>query len=623
MSQGASRRGSRILTRRCVELCVAAVVLIVPATASASTVAPTYSGGHPYRHGAVPFRGRQQTVAANPPGTAPSSANNLVYGGAIRGVGVSTGAEKIYLVFWGSQWRTQGTNDSGYATFTGDSKGVAPVLQGFFKGLGTGGETWSGVLTQYCQGVATGAQTCPAANAQHAGYPTGGALAGVWEDNSGGAPAAATAHQIGAEAVKAATHFANTTQTVNRDTQYVIISPPRTNPDAYKTGGFCAWHDYTGDATLDGGGAVPSGDGLLAFTNLPYLPDAGASCGEGFVNNPGTLDGVTIVEGHEYAETVTDQYPAGGWTDSGGAEDGDKCAWISSGQGASQDLSLTTGSYPVQSTWANDFNGGAGGCEVSHAIVRNPSANTVTVTNPGSQTTTSGASVSLQIAATDSASGQTLTFAAGGLPAGLTINASTGLITGTPTTPATSTVTVTVTDATGAAGTTSFSWTVNPASGCTATQLIVNRGFETGSAAPWTASSGVINSNGAGETGHTGNWYAWLDGDGTATTDTLGQTVSIPSGCASDKFSFWLHIDSADSGSVAHDKLTVQVIPSGPMAPKTLATFSNLNQAAGYVPHAYNLAAFAGQTVTLKFTGVEDVSLQTSFVIDDAALNVS
>ncbi len=56
--------------------------------------------------------------------------------------------------------------------------------------------------------------------------------------------------------------------------------------------------------------------------------------------------------------------------------------------------------------------------------------NTVTVTNPGSQTGTVGTAVSLQITATDSASGQTLTYSATGLPTGLSINASTGLISG-------------------------------------------------------------------------------------------------------------------------------------------------------------------------------------------------
>ncbi|HJS93993.1 MAG TPA: putative Ig domain-containing protein, partial [Solirubrobacteraceae bacterium] len=549
-----------------------------------------------------------------------ASANNLTYQGASTGAGVVTGAEKVYLVFWGPQWGTQGTNGSGYATFSGDSSGVAPDLQAFFKGVGTGGETWSGVMTQYCNGVATAAQTCPASNTQHVGYPTGGALAGVWEDTSAAAPATASGHAIGAEAVKAATHFGNTTQGSNTNAQYVIVSPHGTNPDNYRTQGFCAWHDYTGDSTLSGG-AVSSPDGTLAFTNLPYIPDAGASCGQGFVNSPGTLDGVTIVEGHEYAETDTDVWPAGGWIDASGEENGDKCAWISSGQGASQNITLTTGTFAVQSTWANDFNSGSGGCEVSHPIVSNGGGgNTVTVTNPGNQTSTVGTSVSLQVHATDSASGQTLTYSATGLPAGLSINSSTGLISGTPTTAGTYTATVTAKDTTGASGSAAFTWTVNTTGGggCTARQLLGNPGFETGSAAPWTSTSGVINPNGAGETAHSGSWYAWLDGYGTTHTDTLSQTVTIPSGCTNYKFSFWLHIDTAErTTTTAYDKLTVQV------GSTKLATYSNLNHNSGYTQRSFNLASFAGQTVTIKFTGTEDVSLQTSFVIDDTALNVS
>jgi hypothetical protein len=86
--------------------------------------------------------------------------------------------------------------------------------------------------------------------------------------------------------------------------------------------------------------------------------------------------------------------------------------------------------------------------------------NTVTVTNPGSQSSTAGTAVSLQIQASDSASGQTLTFSATGLPAGLSISSS-GLITGTPTTAATSTATVTASDTTGASGSASFSWVVS------------------------------------------------------------------------------------------------------------------------------------------------------------------
>ena len=198
---------------------------------------------------------------------------------------------------------------------------------------------------------------------------------------------------------------------------------------------------------------------------MPYVPDAGFSCGAYFVNFPnGALDGVTIVGGHECAETLTDQFPAGGWVDSSGAEVGDKCAWIVSGQGAATNLSLYTGTFAVQSIWANDFNGGAGGCETSHAIVTNGGANTITVTNPGNQTSTQGKAITpLTIKATDSDTTQTLTFSASGLPAGLAINSSTGTISGTPTATGTSNPTVTVTDTTGAHGAASFMWTVTAA----------------------------------------------------------------------------------------------------------------------------------------------------------------
>ncbi|MDH6118472.1 hypothetical protein ABH930_001472 [Kitasatospora sp. GAS204A] len=323
---------------------------------------------HAYRHGAVPKLDPATGHAVTAPDAAATNANNLNYGGAIDGIGVTTGAPKVYVIYWGSQWGKASTDSHGLVHLAGDKSGMAPDQQGFFKGLGSSTDAWSGVMTQYCQGIATGAQSCPA-GAAHVGHPgSTGALAGVWEDTSA-VPSAANGHQIALEAIKAAKHFGNTTAAKNRNVQYVITFPSGTNPDNYQSQGFCAWHDYNGDTTLSGGAATsPYGD--IAFTNMPYLPDAGQSCGQGFVNSPGALDGVTIVGGHEYAETITDQNPAGGWTDSSGAENGDKCAWISSGQGASQNITLSTGKFAVQSTWGNDGNGGAGGCEVSHATVK-------------------------------------------------------------------------------------------------------------------------------------------------------------------------------------------------------------------------------------------------------------
>jgi hypothetical protein len=246
---------------------------------------------------------------------------------------------------------------------------------------------------------------------------------------------------------------------------------------------------------------------------------------------------------------------------------------------------------------------------------------TVTVANPGSQSTTVNTAASKTITATDSA-GKTLTFSATGLPTGLALSA-TGVVSGTPTTAGGYTVTVTASSGT-ASGSASFTWTIlTPGSGCTAAQLLGNPGFETGSAAPWSTTAGVVNSNGAGETSHSGTWYAWLDGYGTTHTDTVSQTVTIPATCRTATYSFFLHIDTAETTTTtAFDKLTVQVVNSAGTA-TTLATYSNLNHVTGYSSFSFNLSSYIGQKITLKFTGTEDASLQTSFVVDDNALNVS
>ena len=86
----------------------------------------------------------------------------------------------------------------------------------------------------------------------------------------------------------------------------------------------------------------------------------------------------------------------------------------------------------------------------------------VSVTAPGPQEGLAGTPVSLPVKATDSTAGQTPAFTATGLPAGTSISSS-GTVTGTPTTPGTSTVQVTAEDGDGALASSSFVWTVEPA----------------------------------------------------------------------------------------------------------------------------------------------------------------
>src|SRR6185437_10897500 len=153
--------------------------------------------------------------------------------------------------------------------------------------------------------------------------------------------------------------------------------------------------------------------------------------------------------------------------------------------------------------------------------------------------------------------------------------------------------------------------------GCTATQLLGNPGFETGSAAPWSATSGVVSSASGSTVSHSGSYFAWLDGYGSTHTDTLSQSVTIPSTCTSATLGFYLRITTSESTtSTAYDKLTVKA------GSTTLATYSNLNPGA-YALRTFNLSAFIGSTVTIAFSGTEDSSLQTSFLVDDASVSVS
>ena len=314
---GSCRKSASVMSAIALVIAGAATGAAFADDAHDNPYSPAY--GHAYRHGVVPTREAWEHMKeyadhnAGPGGAGQSK--TLSYGGGIDGIGVTSGTPKVYLVVYGSQWGTQGVDGSGNWTFSGDAHGAVPYLQRMFKGIGTGGELWSGVMTQYCDGaVSAGATSCPAGSS-HVGYPSSaGPFAGIWYDNSVASPSNATANQLGKEAIKAASVFGNTTAASNRYAQYVILSPSGTHPDGFNTpnGGFCAWHDWNGDPYV----GAPSSVGDIAFTNMPYVLDLGTSCGQNFVNSgsAGTLDGFSIVNGHEYSETITDQNPAGGWT---------------------------------------------------------------------------------------------------------------------------------------------------------------------------------------------------------------------------------------------------------------------------------------------------------------------
>jgi len=150
------------------------------------------------------------------------------------------------------------------------------------------------------------------------------------------------------------------------------------------------------------------------------------------------------------------------------------------------------------------------------------------------------------------------------------------------------------------------------------TELFGNKGFESGNVT-WVATAGVI-TNSTGQTPRTGSWYAWLDGYGTSHTDTLYQQITIPSTVTSATLSFWLKINTAETTTTTpFDTLNVQVRNTSNTVLSTLATYSNLNKTTGYVQKTFDVTSFKGQTIRIYFLGVEDSSLQTSFVIDDTS----
>ena len=159
--------------------------------------------------------------------------------------------------------------------------------------------------------------------------------------------------------------------------------------------------------------------------------------------------------------------------------------------------------------------------------------------------------------------------------------------------------------------------------GCTVSQqLFSNPGFESGNNGVWVTTAGVVD-NSASPAARTGSWKAWLDGYGTTHTDTAYQQVTIPSTATSATLTFWLRITTAETTtSTAFDNLSVQVLSSSGTLLSTLATYSNLNASSTYAQKSFSLNSFIGQTIRVRFSGTEDSSLQTSFLVDDTALNV-
>ncbi len=215
----------------------------------------------------------------------------------------------IYVVYWG--FNVSGSDPSGEQVY----------MTSFLNGVGK--SAWLNTDHQYYQ-IVGGVH-------QKIKNPAG-QLKNTWVDPSS-VPSSPSDQQVQAEAAALEAHFG-----FNKNASYVVATPHGHNSPGFGSS-FCAYH-----------GTANTGGGAISYTNLPYMTDAGGNCGENFVNpGPlGTLDGVSIVEGHELAESQTDPHPISGWYNTQYGEIGDICAWQNL-----QNTVLTTGTFAVQPLWSN------------------------------------------------------------------------------------------------------------------------------------------------------------------------------------------------------------------------------------------------------------------------------
>jgi Zn-dependent metalloprotease len=154
-----------------------------------------------------------------------------------------------------------------------------------------------------------------------------------------------------------------------------------------------------------------------------------------------------------------------------------------------------------------------------------------------------------------------------------------------------------------------------PPSPPSGSNVLPNPGFESGRVG-WTATNGVIGQYSAYEPTHSGTWVAWLAGYGTTHTDSITQSVTIPGGTRA-TLTYYVHIGTSEPTTVARDTMTVRA------GSKVLQTLSNRDAAGGYALKTVDLSAYLGQTISLSFTGVENSSRPTSFVVDDTSVVIT
>ncbi len=148
------------------------------------------------------------------------------------------------------------------------------------------------------------------------------------------------------------------------------------------------------------------------------------------------------------------------------------------------------------------------------------------------------------------------------------------------------------------------------------TNVIKNPGFESGPNVNWTeASSGgyiIVDKTRP----HAGLYSAYFC-DYHGCTESIYQTLTVP---ANGTLTYWWYQTSSEGTTTAYDYLRVQVLTGSGTLLATPRTWSNKNTRGVWQQDTLSLAAYAGQSIRLRFIVTTDASLKSAFFIDDVSV---
>lgn len=141
---------------------------------------------------------------------------------------------------------------------------------------------------------------------------------------------------------------------------------------------------------------------------------------------------------------------------------------------------------------------------------------------------------------------------------------------------------------------------------------LANGGFEVG-ATGWTGNTAAISPMGLPAS--SGLFKASLGGYGRAATDVLNTTLTVPR--SGGTLAWDERVVTKEAATNTYDRLRVQLVNASGTVVATLGSASNLDARPTYRTRTASLAAWAGQTLTLRITSAEDASTPTTFPVDN------